>query len=295
MADIQHLNMTMVDGDTVLNRDFFLAIQTKINDIIDVVNNGSGGGGGEPSYINFADSKVLQIILSNTDWSSDGIGLTLEEAAGVTALGNIFSATNIETFNELRFFTGITELSNQEFINCTSLREITLPPNATIITAGTSSSYQGGTGGCFKGCTALTTVNMPNIQRIGAFAFDGCTSLSHITLGTGLEYIGGRAFRNVANVPDLPEGLTRMDIYACYGIGNSAISLPSTIETINNNVFGNCSHLTAITVKATTPPTLGNTVFASALENIYVPSASVAAYKAASGWSSYASLISAIS
>ena len=51
----------------------------------------------------------------------------------------------------------------------------------------------------------------------------------------------------------------------------------------------------SVTVNATTPPTLGE----SALDYtnncpIYVPAASVDVYKAASGWSTYASRIQAI-
>ena len=69
-------------------------------------------------------------------------------------------------------------------------------------------------------------------------------------------------------------------------------TLPSTIESIGNYAFQS-SGLTKITINATTPPTLGYDVFenASSLAHIYVPSANVNAYKAAEGWSDYASLI----
>ena len=69
-------------------------------------------------------------------------------------------------------------------------------------------------------------------------------------------------------------------------------TLPSTIESIGNYAFQS-SGLTKITINATTPPTLGYDVFenASSLAHIYVPSASVNAYKAA--WSDHASIIEA--
>lgn len=67
-------------------------------------------------------------------------------------------------------------------------------------------------------------------------------------------------------------------------------TLPSTIESIGNYAFQS-SGLTKITINATTPPTLGYDVFenVSSLAHIYVPSASVNAYKAA--WSDHASII----
>ena len=75
--------------------------------------------------------------------------------------------------------------------------------------------------------------------------------------------------------------------------GFNKITLPSTIESIGNSAFG-YTYLTSVTCLATTPPVLGTNVFISNNCTIYVPSASVEDYKAASGWSTYASKIQAI-
>lgn len=53
--------------------------------------------------------------------------------------------------------------------------------------------------------------------------------------------------------------------------------------------FHYCSNLTKIYCKATTPPTLGSNAFDYTI--IYVPQASVEAYKSADGWSEYANRI----
>ena len=73
----------------------------------------------------------------------------------------------------------------------------------------------------------------------------------------------------------------------------------SCVTQIGTDCFYLCSNLTSVTCKAITPPTLGYDVFkstpiASGNGHIYVPSASVNAYKSASGWSDYASRIQAI-
>lgn len=75
------------------------------------------------------------------------------------------------------------------------------------------------------------------------------------------------------------------------------VTIPDSVDTIGDSAFGNCSSLTSLTVKATYPPTLGSGVFTNTNSNlvIYVPAESVNDYKAASGWSDYASIIQAIS
>lgn len=66
-------------------------------------------------------------------------------------------------------------------------------------------------------------------------------------------------------------------------------TVPATITSIGQYSFY-CTTLTKLTILATTPPTLytplGTTTF-----QIYVPAASVDAYKNASGWSTMASRI----
>ena len=50
-----------------------------------------------------------------------------------------------------------------------------------------------------------------------------------------------------------------------------------------------------MTIKATTPPTLDSTAFSdSGIQTIYVPAASLDAYKSATNWSAFASKIKAI-
>lgn len=75
------------------------------------------------------------------------------------------------------------------------------------------------------------------------------------------------------------------------------VTIPDSVDTIGDYAFRDCSNLTSLTVKATYPPTLGSDVFTNTNSNlvIYVPAESVNDYKAASGWSDYASKIQAIS
>jgi len=63
---------------------------------------------------------------------------------------------------------------------------------------------------------------------------------------------------------------------------------------MGNYAFLNCSKLTTITVKATTPPYLKVSPIPDNVTTIYVPFDSVDTYKSATKWNKYASKIQAI-
>ena len=125
-----------------------------------------------------------------------------------------------------------------------------------------------------NGCNSLLVndLSLPNLEILKAASFSGTRvkKVSNLGLITTLE---SDTFRNNSVLSDL--------------------ILPATLTTTSKAVFYQTS-LKRVVCYATTPPSLGALFFPSGLEYIKVPSASVAAYKVASGWSSYASIIQAI-
>ena len=196
----------------------------------------------------------------------------------------------------------------------TSFEEIILPASLTSIE-----------GGAFYGCSSLARVlNLENTQLAGINnnAFYGCTSLAEITLPAGLTSIGNSAFQNcsslarVLNLENtkvtiirdgafrycsslaeiaLPDTLTSIGNFAFQGCKLSHIILPEGVTSIGVGAF-DTSSLQYIRIEATTPPTLESTnAIPSTIGAIYVPDESVAAYQAATNWSSFASKIKGIS
>ena len=152
----------------------------------------------------------------------------------------------------------------------------------------------------FNNLITATKIEIPDsVAHIGERAFMGCSKLKSITLPQGITEIKGYTFfaSGLTGIT-IPEGVTAIQQNAFANCSSLAsVELPSTMRTIANYAFS-CNALKSITCHATTPPTHGgdyvfNTVPADCA--IYVPAASVEAYKAAAYWSRRAAYIQAIS
>ena len=151
------------------------------------------------------------------------------------------------------------------------LKSVTVPSGVTSI------SY-----GCFFGCEELESVVLPNgLTNIDHYAFRECKSLTGITIPNNVTTIGRESF-----------------IY-CSGL--TSVTIPASVTSIYNLAFRYCTNLESITILAETPPSplIYQWDVWEAFDDtndcpIYVPAASVNAYKTASGWSNYSSRIQAI-
>lgn len=84
-------------------------------------------------YIVFVDPVVEQICATN--WG-DGTGIKPSQAARVTnsQFGTTFrNNTDITSFDELQYFTGLTQISQNAFNGCTALLSITIPSGVTTM------------------------------------------------------------------------------------------------------------------------------------------------------------------
>ena len=121
------------------------------------------------------------------------------------------------------------------------------------------------------------------------------------TIPSGVVTIKQLAFKKHNNsLPStiiIPDTVTTIEGYA-FNLTDAAtgeIHIGSGVTSIGDKAFniGSGSTYYKVFITATTPPTLGNQVF-STVSRIYVPATSVDTYKAASGWSNYASIIAPI-
>lgn len=152
----------------------------------------------------------------------------------------------------------------------------------------------------YNGCLSLTSVSIEEgVDTIGASAFRGCSNIEDFTFPSTLETVNDYAFNGCSSMGELifPNGLKTIGANVFLSCSNATtIDLPPSVESVGNACFQSCNKLASLIVRATTPPTCGTSILYGSLNTgkIYVPAESVEDYKAASGWSSYASRIQAI-
>lgn len=139
----------------------------------------------------------------------------------------------------------------------------------------------------------LVTVTIGNdVETIGEYAFGDCYKFTTLNLGNSVRHIGNRAFMwaQVLTGFTLPSTLETIgDRAFLQNKVITSLTIPSNVTSIGLSAFYYCAALTSITVEATTPPTLGATVFDGVPTSIplNVPNGSVAAYTAAAQWNAF--------
>lgn len=251
-------------------------------------------------YIKFADAEVERVCIEN--WSSDGVGVTIDDAAGVTNLGKVFNGNKtIKSFNELRFFTGLTTIAGGgmatgAFYQCTALEEITIPRNVIEI-----KDY------AFSDATSLRNVSFecaPVLQKVGKYGFnnapiEGVVYFPSLAVLDTASFNGSRfvEVNNLGNITEMKAG----GYYGGVFNNNTALEkivIPASVVTMAAYTLYGCKALRTIICQAVTPPTLAGGFMGGvqvANVTIYVPDTSIDAYKAAANWSTHAARIKGIS
>lgn len=214
-------------------------------------------------------------------------------------------------FNNVIFPNNCT-LSSQSFMYC-SASTLSFGSGTIISKVGTYTPA--------FGSSKISNIDLNGVTLIGDYAFNRTSGFTSITIPSSVTTFGSNAFASVSGLNSVTidyasnatlrssqftdSSITSLTIGSHpTSIGDSmfrkctkltTLVIPSNISSINGYAFDGCSGLTSITVESTTPPTLGSNAFNNTNDcPIYVPSGSVNAYKAASGWSNYKSRIKAI-
>lgn len=148
--------------------------------------------------------------------------------------GQVISGVKIETeINNVK----ITTIQAEAFAGKSGLESIELPEGLAEIGAG-----------AFK-TSGLKSVKLPSsLRTLGTGAFESCASLSQITIASGIQTIGERAFAGCGNTGlksiALPDSVTEIDDSAfesCSSLEN--VSLPKQVQRIGQKAFNGCSKL----------------------------------------------------
>ena len=213
----------------------------------------------DPNIIQFADENVKKLCVGMWDTNGD-LELSYDEAATVTSLGTTFTGNSeIQIFNELKHFTGLTVLDDA-FSGCSNLWKVTIPVNVESITFNN-----------FKGCVSLKTITFEKGSKLKAFtgghdnnykilgAFLDCKSLTTIEIPASVESLGtafkGSSLRTItfekgSKLKSITGGYQNKDNYSgalsdCKAL--TFIEIPASVETIGIAAFKGCSSLEMIT------------------------------------------------
>lgn len=130
-------------------------------------------------------------------------------------------------YNDLVIPNSITSIESNAFSGCRSLTSITIPNSVKSIGAG-----------AFSGCSGLTSITIPNSVTDIKVAFTGCSGLSSINVEEGNPKYDSRN-----NCNAIIETETNVLMQGC-----KSSTIPSSVTSIGEDAFANCSSLISITI-----------------------------------------------
>ena len=274
----------------------------------------------DDDIIVFADANVKTICVANWDTNHD-VELSKAEAAAVKTLNKnggsnyedqaFYRNTEITSFDELQYFTGLKAIEQAAFSNCSSLASVVLPPTITGI-------YANG----FSDCSALEHITLTeNIKTLGDNVFsrsglktlfipksvtsigilltNNCPNLVSIVVDPDntkydsrnncnailREDNGEPILMTVCNNTVIPEGVKKLSPLFTESTQLVSIVLPSSLTEVGVVAFADCINLKSVVSKALVPPTIKYQAFNNISADcvLTVPYGTKDAYIAA-GW-----------
>ncbi len=259
----------------------------------------SGTAAGEPVTVTVTDAatnetatctiNVVDCLINGNTGISLNTNVTSVNSIDISALTNI-NGSSIGT-----------SIPGSAFTNST-ITSLTLPSSITAIaTGGTCGGIPGSgsvnTPGAF-GNSSITTLNAPgltnigagafgqsqittlttgNITSIGNYAFYGCQNLTTIDLSHLMSSFGQCAFADCSSLSNVTwwtssTGPTRIPRYAFYNTGLTSVTIPASVQEINDYAFQNCTSLTTVDLNNVTS-SIGQNAFkgCTSLQTIKLP------------------------
>ena len=238
-----------------------------------------------------------------TGWERNGINYTTSSNASAFMGCPITSITFPDTWTavpnnfcigwavleEVDFGSTITAIGSNAFQGCASLTDGSKIDVSQITNFGARCFYQSKLTslpaginrsgltigeGIFMDAKSLTSVDLSNWTSTPYQCFRGCTNITDVNLSS-VQTMDGYAFVDCENLATLV-------------LGNA-------LTEMGGDCFNGC-YSVDITIRATTPPSVGRLIYSwsNFAPTIHVPAEAVDTYKVTSPWSTYASSITAI-
>ena len=212
------------------------------------------------------DPEVFRILMEK-GVSSDGVGITKEDAEKVTSISTWFKGNSIiKDLNVLVYFIKVSGIAQY----------------------------------AFQGCQGLKSINLDNVTSLDGYNFMSALDGADIKLSKVANIWGNQAFyRSGAASIDLT-GCTftaTQDSFAQQSTRLKKITFHEALKSIGWQALNGCTALQEVISLGITPPSLQSDSLGGTNSTfvIYVPDEAVDAYKAATNWKNFASRIKPLS
>ena len=229
-------------------------------------------------------TKLISILIALVA----GVGTIF---ANGTKIGDLYYNLNTENLTAQVTYEKLVVLDGSSYT--TDLTSVNIPAQVTYNNQTYTVTGIGGI--AFQGCTSITEVSIPStVTTIETMAFYRCSGLTSLVIPQSVTSIGRMVFYGCTNLTsiNIPRNLTTLEEYLfshCPSL--PAITIPAGVTSIKRECFSDCSSLTAVICEGATPAQLETTVFQdtpSSME-IVVPCGAQDTYLEA--WSSWVSHI----
>ncbi|QYR11736.1 leucine-rich repeat protein [Prevotella sp. Rep29] len=248
------------------------------------------------NYAFYKCSELTSVTIGN---SVTSIGdYAFQHCISLTSVTISNSVTNIESsafsgcysLTSVCIGNSVTNIGDYAFLGCIGLTFVTINNNAILSKNYSSSNslknifgeqvkeYQIGDNVekignyAFYGCTGLTSFTIPNsVTSIGSSAFSGCTGLISFTIPNSVTSIGDFAFRGCTGLTSvtIPNSVTSIGRWFEGCTGLASVTIPNSVKTIENYAFKGCSGLKNITIPNSVT-SIGNLAFQNCTGLIFV-------------------------
>ncbi len=194
--------------------------------------------------------------------------------ASVTKIGNsVFNGCT--SLTDVTIPASVTSIGRSAFFGCSSLTDVTIPASVTSIGSNV-----------FTGCSSLKRIEVDannkiyssdsegilfdknknkiicvpavfsgdyaipeSVTSIDSNAFNGCTSLTSVTIPAKVTSIGSSAFSGCSSLTSvtIPEGVTTINSNVFYNCTSLAsVNIPAKVTSIGRDAFSGCNGLTTV-------------------------------------------------